>query len=171
MADGEQNTDDGARTEGRTGAVERFVERFGAELEAVGFPRMPARVFAALLAADDGSRTAAELSELLHVTPPSVSGAIRYLTQIGLVVRERVPGMRRESYRVYSDLWYEMFARRDRVLIQWQAELAAGVAAVGVASRAGLRLEESRQFCEFVRSEVAALMDRWQVIRATAVEF
>ena len=171
MADGEQITDGDARSADRTAAVARFIERFGAELEAAGVPRMPARIFAALLASDDGSLTAAELSELLHVTAPSVSVAVRYLTQLRLVVRERVPGTRRESYRVYSDLWYEMFARRDRALQRWQEELAAGIVAVGVASRAGVRLEEARQFCEFIRTEVADLMDRWRVIRAATAEF
>ena len=41
--------------------------------------RMPARAFAAILAADDGRRTAAELAELLEVSPAAVSGAVRYL--------------------------------------------------------------------------------------------
>ena len=58
---------------------------------------MPARVFAALLATDSGRLTAAELAELLQISPAAVSGAVRYLTQVGMVHREREPGSRRDS--------------------------------------------------------------------------
>ena len=44
-------------------AVARFVERFASVLVEAGIPRMPARVFSALLATDSGRLTAAELSE------------------------------------------------------------------------------------------------------------
>ena len=44
--------------------------------------RMPARVFAALLASDDGALTSAELGEQLQVSPAAVSGAVRYLAQV-----------------------------------------------------------------------------------------
>ena len=43
-------------------AVGRFVERFASVLTEAGIPRMPARVFAALLTADSSSLTAAELA-------------------------------------------------------------------------------------------------------------
>ena len=42
-----------------------FVERFASVLTESGFPRMPARVFAALLATDSGRLTAAELAAML----------------------------------------------------------------------------------------------------------
>ena len=40
-------------------AVRRFIERFALTLAESGMTRMPARVFAAILAADDGRCTAA----------------------------------------------------------------------------------------------------------------
>ena len=53
---------------------------------------MPARVFVALLVSDDGRRTAAELAEMLKVSPAAISNAVRYLQQVRLAVREREPG-------------------------------------------------------------------------------
>lgn len=53
---------------------------------------MPARVFTALLVADDGKLTVAELAEMLQVSPAAVSNAVRYLQQTRLVEREREPG-------------------------------------------------------------------------------
>ena len=72
--------------------VSTFVERFSSDLEAAGVPRLPARVFVALLVEDDGYLTAAELAERLQISPAAVSGAVRYLIQVNLVRREREPG-------------------------------------------------------------------------------
>ncbi|MCZ9341421.1 MarR family transcriptional regulator, partial [Streptomyces sp. TRM76130] len=81
-------------------AVSRFVEGFAAQLVEAGVQRMPARIFAALLASDTGALTSAELGERLKVSPAAVSGGVRYLSQQHLVSREREPGSRRERYRV-----------------------------------------------------------------------
>ena len=61
----------------------RFVEHFALLLDEAGVPRMPARVFAAILADDAGRLTAGELAERLQVSPAAISGAVRYLTQAG----------------------------------------------------------------------------------------
>ena len=77
-------------------AVRRFIERFALTLTESGMARMPARVFAAILTADDGRCTAADLAGLLGVSPAAVSGAVRFLIQLRLVRREREPGERRD---------------------------------------------------------------------------
>ena len=53
----------------------RFVERMAGALTDAGLPRLPSRVFAALLVDDDGRMTAAELAEALGVSPAGVSGS------------------------------------------------------------------------------------------------
>src|SRR5215203_3687069 len=103
-------------------AVMHFVERFALTFSEAGVPRMPARVFVALLASDDGRRTAAELAEMLGVSPAAVSNAVRYLQQVRLVAREREPGERRDHYRLYSDTWYAAVTPRDERLRRWQEE-------------------------------------------------
>ncbi len=52
-----------------TDEVARFIERFAGVLVEGGVPRMPARVFGALLCSDSGRMTAAELAEALQVSP------------------------------------------------------------------------------------------------------
>ena len=74
--------------------VSRFVEHFAAQLVEAGLPRMPARVFVALLASDAGVLTSVELGEQLRISPAAVSGAVRYLSQVRMVSREREPGSR-----------------------------------------------------------------------------
>jgi DNA-binding transcriptional regulator GbsR (MarR family) len=146
-------------------AVRRFIERFALDLTEAGMARMPARVFAALLANDDGRLTAAELAELLGVSPAAISGAVRYLTQLRMVSRGREPGERRDHYQVSSDMWYEVVARRDQLLLRWEQDLQDGIKAVGPDTPAGARLEENRRYFEFLRHEAPKVMARWRELR------
>lgn len=160
--------------EGGTGAdpyppeVADFVERFAAELAGAGMQRMASRVFACLLAEDSGALGSAELSERLRISPAAVSGAVRYLSQVHLVTREREPGSRRERYRVHADTWYEAIADRDAVLGRWAATFGQGIEAVGPDSRAGRRLAETAEFFAFMRGELSGMMERWYAHREAA---
>jgi predicted transcriptional regulator len=128
---------------------------------------MAARVFVALLVSDDGRRTAAELAEMLRVSPAAVSNAVRYLQQVRLVAREREPGERRDNYRVYSgDTRYEVITRRDEMLTHWQEDLREGIEAVGADTPAGKRLEETRLFYEFMHGELPLLIEKWRKLRS-----
>jgi predicted transcriptional regulator len=146
-------------------AVSRFVEHFAAQLVEAGLPRMPARVFTALLASDTGTLTSAELGEQLKISPAAVSGAVRYLAQVHMVSREREPGSRRERYRVRADQWYEALTNREVILKRWEDALREGVGSLGADSPAGRRLAETLAFFEFLQGEVAAMMERWRVHR------
>ncbi|MDQ0750123.1 DNA-binding transcriptional regulator GbsR (MarR family) [Streptomyces africanus] len=148
-----------------TEAVSRFVEHFAAQLVEAGLPRMPARVFAALLASDTGTLTSAELGEQLQISPAAVSGAVRYLAQVHMVSREREPGSRRERYRVHSDQWYEALTNRNAIIKRWEDALREGVTSLGADSPAGRRLAETLAFFEFVETEVEVMMERWRVHR------
>jgi DNA-binding transcriptional regulator GbsR (MarR family) len=146
-------------------SVSRFVEHFAAQLVEAGMPRMPSRVFAALLACDTGTLTSAELGELLRISPAAVSGAVRYLAQVHMVSREREPGSRRERYRVHSDQWYEALTNREAIIKRWEDALREGVASLGPGTPAGRRLAETLDFFEFIENDVAGMMERWRTYR------
>ncbi|MFE9255641.1 GbsR/MarR family transcriptional regulator [Streptomyces sp. NPDC006879] len=148
-------------------AVSRFVERFAAQLTEAGMQRMASRVFAALLASDDGCLTSAELGERLRISPAAVSGAVGYLSQVSMISREREPGSRRDRYRLHNELWYETFTRRDQVLTLWEQTLREGVATLGADTPAGARVAETAAFFEFLQQEMYSLLDRWRAHRAT----
>ncbi|MCB5908572.1 GbsR/MarR family transcriptional regulator [Streptomyces pinistramenti] len=143
-------------------AVSTFVERFAAQMVDAGMQRMSARVFACLLADDSGVLTSAELGERLQVSPAAVSGAIRSLSQVDMVSREREPGSRRDRYRVHSDQWYEALARRDSVVTRWETTLREGVDRLGEDSPAGRRMRETLAFFEFLHEEMPGLLGRWR---------
>lgn len=142
--------------------VERFVEQFALLLAEAGLQRMPARVFGALIVTETGKLTAGEIADTLRVSPAAVSGAVRYLIQVGLIVKRRDPGERRDHYEVTDDMWYEAYANRDKQMDQWAQLMAEGVVAVGAETKAGWRLETSRQFFEFLREQIPEMLAKWR---------
>ncbi|MEU8887004.1 MarR family transcriptional regulator [Streptomyces sp. NPDC048442] len=145
--------------------VSRFVERFASELTEAGMQRMASRVFAALLASDKGALSSTELAEQLRISPAAVSGAVRYLTHVSMIRREREPGTRRDLYRLHDELWYETFGRRDQVMVRWEAVLLEGAESLGPDTPAGRRIAESADFFAFVQKEIPLMMDRWRAHR------
>ena len=143
-----------------------YIERFASVLVAAGIPPMPARVFVALLITDSGRLTASELAELLRISPAAVSGGVRYLVQLGLVHKERVPGSRRDYYRMPDDVWNDMFRLRDQVMQRWAALVREGIELLGPDTPAGARLTEHVAFFEFVSRELPEVIKRWDEFRA-----
>ena len=143
-----------------------YIERFASVLVSAGIPAMPARVFVALLITDSGRLTAAELAGRLQISPAAVSGGVRYLVQLGLVHKERVPGSRRDYYRMPRDVWSDMFRLRDQVLQRWADLIREGIELVGAGTRAGARLAEHAMFFDFVSAEMPEVLKRWAEYRA-----
>ena len=143
-----------------------YVERFAAVLVAAGFPPMPARVFVALLVTQSGRLSAAELAATLRISPAAVSGAVRYLIQVGLAHKERVPGSRRDYYRIPGNMWDDMLRMRDQVMSRWTALAREGIDLVGPDTAAGARLAEQAAFLEFVSKELSDVLDRWERYRS-----
>jgi DNA-binding transcriptional regulator GbsR (MarR family) len=164
--DGATAQDDGPAGGRDQAAVGRFVERFASVLVEAGIPRMPARVFAALLATDSGRLTAAELAGLLQASPAAVSGGVRYLLTVGMVTREGEPGSRRHHYRVPDHVWDEVVSGRDRLMARWTTVLREGIDVVGRDTPAGARLVDSVQYFEFVIAELPQVLARWQEHKA-----
>ena len=143
-----------------------YIERFAAVLVAAGFPPMPARVFVALLVTDSGRLSAAELAAMLRISPAAVSGAVRYLIQLGLVHKERVPGSRRDYYRMPGTMWDDLIRMRDQVMGRWTALVREGIDLVGADTPAGERMAEQAAFLEFATKELSQILSRWQEYRA-----
>jgi len=143
-----------------------YIERFAAVLVAAGFPPMPARVFVALVISEDARLTAADLATTLRISPAAVSGAVRYLIQVGLVHKERVPGSRRDYYRMPGNMWDDLLRMRDQVMSRWGALVREGIDLVGPDTAAGARMAEQAAFLEFATQEMAGLLTRWEKYRA-----
>src|SRR5690606_11934406 len=132
-----------------------------------GLPRMPARVFAYVLAADDddGRYTAAQLAEGLRVSPAAISGAVQVLVRSGLLAKEREPGSRADHYRVFDDdIWSNIMAGRLPILDRYEATLEEGISQLAPGHGAA-RLEETLEYIRFMRREVRETLERWKKYR------
>ncbi len=147
--------------------VTGFVEHLGGALAAAGLPLQPSRAFAALLAADEGRMTAAELAAALEVSPSAVSGAVGYLAQVGLLRRGRVRGTRRDVYVVADDAWHDAMLRKDQTYGPIMTALAEGARVVG-GQDARDRIRLSLDFLEFVSDEMDGVIERWEQRRRAA---
>ncbi|HEY3867968.1 MAG TPA: MarR family transcriptional regulator [Actinocrinis sp.] len=142
--------------------VRSFVENLALLFADWGFPRMPGRVLFALMTAEEPGLTATGLAERLEVSPAAISGAVRYLNQIGLTTREAVPGSRRDVYKLRDNAWYQAaFAKVSFYnVIETAADDAIG-ALGGELTASGARVAEMREFFAFMREEADDMMKRW----------
>ena len=146
--------------------VHLFVERMAMAFADVGFPRMAARVLFAVMSADD-PLTAAEIGERLGVSAAAVSGAVRYLTQFAMLVREPVKGSRRDRYRMPANPWYEATITKTGLYKNFIDIASGGVEALaGRETPGGERVSEMRDFFLFVQEEIDSLGERWRARRA-----
>jgi hypothetical protein len=136
-------------------AVGRFIERFAGVLHESGVPRMPARVFTALLA-------------VLGVSAAAVSGAVRYLLQVGLATSAGEPGSRRLSYSVPDHVWQLLLRAHIATMARWSTTMADGVGLLGAGTPAGERMAESSRFFDFVTTELPGILARWDEYSAAA---
>jgi DNA-binding transcriptional regulator GbsR (MarR family) len=163
---GDSHAGDSHAAERDEKAVGQFIERFAGILFESGVPRMPARVFVALLTADSDRLTAADLGAILKVSPAAVSGAVRYLTQVGLVSGAGEPGSRRLSYSVPSDVWEQLLSMGNQRMTRWTAVLRDGVDVLGRDSPAGERVTESVRYFDFIAAELPRVLARWHEYKA-----
>lgn len=142
------------------------VEHLGGALADAGLPRLPARVFAALMATEQGRLTSADLATLLDISPAGVSGGVRYLTQLRMIRRERERGSRRDVYVVMDDAWHDVLMQHDQLYAPILAALNEATTSLGPATRAGERMQLSVEFLEFVTREMDGMAARWEQYKA-----
>lgn len=143
-------------------AVVDFTESFTALLVQQGLPRMESRVLACLYITDSGALTAADLVQRLRVSPASVSHAVAFLEQQGMLKRERTPGARRERYVVDDELWIRTLLAALRMNEDLAAASQRGAEILGAETPAGARFESSAEFLLLVSDAFRQVVERWR---------
>lgn len=147
-------------------ALLRFVERFALVLREAGMAPMPARVLAYALADDADRYTAGDLAQGLGVSPAAISGAVRQLVQVGLLVREREPGTRSDLYVLDDrDLWSRFMTAELGSLQRFEEAVTGGLEVLGTERPGGRRLAETRDFMAFLHRELTEALARWPAER------
>ncbi|MET9068916.1 helix-turn-helix domain-containing protein [Streptosporangium sandarakinum] len=128
----------------------------------MGLPRMVARVLIGLWLSEDGRLTAAELSRGLNVSPASISMAVGYLTQQGLIRRERDPHRRHDIYVLDDDAWYHSTVTSARQTLAAAEVTKAAGRTLGLDTPVGRRLARGSAFLERISLDALASAERWR---------
>jgi DNA-binding transcriptional ArsR family regulator len=134
-------------------AVREYEEAFTTLLMQQGLPKMTARVLTCLFIADAGSLTASELVQHLQVSPASVSKAIAFLEDLGLIRRER-DERRRDRYFADDYVWYQSTIASARGIARVAETARQGVGVLGPDSPAAARLEKIARFSDFISESI-----------------
>ncbi|MFI6480530.1 GbsR/MarR family transcriptional regulator [Nonomuraea sp. NPDC050663] len=143
--------------------VRIFVEKLSRMLSDWGFPPMAGRVLVTLSVSDEDSLSAADLAERLSVSPAAISGAVRYLIQLGMVTREPVPGSRRDLYRVVENSWWEVALTKVRLYKVLADMVDEGIEVLGgQETHGGRTMTELRDFYLFMYEQMPQLHEKWR---------
>ncbi|WP_414715120.1 GbsR/MarR family transcriptional regulator, partial [Stackebrandtia sp.] len=129
-----------------TPAIQHFKTHYTTLMTDSGMPPIMSKVLISLLTSETGSHTSAELVELLHVSPASISKSVRYLEQLGLLRRQREPHQRRERYIMDDEGWIGAWLHALQVHKQLSDAAQLGAEAYGPHTTVGKRLQEWSAF-------------------------
>ncbi|MFI6433412.1 helix-turn-helix domain-containing protein [Rhodococcus oryzae] len=143
-------------------AVQEVAESFTELLIQQGLPRMEARVLACLQITDSGALTAADLVERLRVSPASVSHAVAFLEQQGMLRRELVPGGRRERYVIDDEIGLRNLLTAVQMSVALAAASQRAAEILGPTTPAGARFESSAELTLLVSEALRQAMEQWR---------
>ncbi|MFJ8915268.1 helix-turn-helix domain-containing protein [Amycolatopsis sp. NPDC102389] len=135
-----------------------FETEFAATMAATGVPAMMARVLACLFTGDTGGSTAAGLVARLEVSPASVSKAVGWLEQRGLITRER--DGRRQRYVIDDDFGYRAWQASLDAMTQWAEVTRRGAGLID--GPAGARLDATSRFFRHLRKDMGEAAEHWR---------
>ncbi|WP_158891344.1 helix-turn-helix domain-containing protein [Amycolatopsis anabasis] len=141
-------------------ARHEFEAGFAEMMTRTGVPAMMAKVLACLFTSETGSLTAAELVARLRVSPASVSKAVAWLEQRGLVGRER--DGRRERYLIDDHVWYQAWLASVQSMAQWAEFAQRGADLFGAGTAAGARLHATSQFFQHLGHDMIQAAEHWR---------
>ncbi|MFI7144235.1 helix-turn-helix domain-containing protein [Nonomuraea sp. NPDC050022] len=141
-------------------SVRDFEERFATMMTQTGIPAMMARVLVCLFVSDSGGATAAELVARLRVSPASVSKAVAWLDQRGLIARERQG--RRERYLIDDHVCYQAWLASLQGMVLWADFTRQGAQLYGVTNPAGSRMHTASRFFQHLHQDMAQAAEHWR---------
>ena len=140
----------------------RFTEDVSRVFEAMHFPRMAGRVWAALLVSDKPQLSAADLQEQIGASAGSISAAIATLSQLGIIERVWVPGDRRNYYAAPTSALDRLLQRRAEALTLMVELAERGVETFSDVDLAAERLTYLRDLYAWFDREYDILLERWR---------
>jgi hypothetical protein len=81
---------------------------------------------------------------------------------VGFISRERIPGSRKDHYRIRDDVFAAILERRNSALGEWESTSRSGVELFGSDSPVGRRLAEAADFFAFIHQDLDQLIKTWR---------
>ncbi|GGN23159.1 DNA-binding transcriptional ArsR family regulator [Actinoplanes campanulatus] len=150
-------------------AVREFGETMTTLFMHQGLPKMVARVLTGLFVTDAGSLTASELVQQLQISPASVSKAVAFLEEQGLIRRTR-DDHRRERYFVDGGVWYQSTIASAQGVARVAETARQGVTVLGVGTPAAVRLENIARYSEFISESMLRAAEQAREVLYTRPE-
>jgi predicted transcriptional regulator len=132
-------------------------------LAANGFPRLPATVLMTLMTSEETELTAEVLAERTQSSAAAISGAVRYLTTIGMIRRHVLPGSRRYVYELPEHPWYTVSIEKNELYGVIEGLARKAVPTLG--PRGGAQMEEMAEFFAFLRGRLPQVLAEWNELR------
>jgi DNA-binding transcriptional regulator GbsR (MarR family) len=143
--------------------VQQFIEDMGAYMERNGLSRMAGRIIAWLLICDPPDQSMPEIVEALQASKSSISTALWQLEQVRIVNRRRIPGQRREYFRIDADMWNRAFEARFAEFAALRNLAERGLQLLENAHpQVRKRLELMRDMNNFIEREFPKLLEKWE---------
>lgn len=146
-------------------ASTEYVTRVASVLAGAGFPRMPANVLMTLTGSAEEGLTADRLAERVGASAAAISGAVRYLENVGMVRRHRAPGERRYVWELTEHGWYTASLQRPELYSYIVKLSEEEIARLPEDSPARERIAELADFMTFVRDALPRLLEEWRAAR------
>lgn len=145
-----------------------FIEESGILFEMVGLPRMAGRIFGWLLISNPPHQSPGELAEVLEASKGSISTVTRLLMQLGLIERIRLPGQRRDYFRVKPNSWTQLMHQRMAHVTAFRQLAERGLHLMAdTPPQLQERLEEMRDIHAFCEQELPLMLERWEQRRSS----
>lgn len=147
----------------RQAEVKRFVEEVGISFEDMSLPRMAGRILGWLFISDPPYQSIGELAEALMASKGSISTMTRLLTQLNLIERFSLPGVRHDYFCIRPEGWHHLAKQKgDQIKVMRQLCERALELLKGEAQGNREWLEEMHDMYAFFEREFPTLLERWE---------
>lgn len=151
--------------EEREAARAAYADEVGRYFEGMSLSPTAGRVVGWLLTAGADGASPGELASAVGAAKSSVSVALQKLELLGLVVRVRPPGTRRDRFAAGEDVFGGAFRAKMAELRRFEELAAHGLQLVGDDPVPRQRLERMRDLYAFMARRFPELLDEWEAIR------
>lgn len=140
-----------------------FIEDFGLAFEQLTLPRMAGRIVGWLMISGKPHQSLDELAEALVASKGSISTMTRLLTQLGIIERISLPGVRHDFFRLRPDSVRYLLKQRVRQMRLFRQLAERGLELVDdKATPTRQWLVEMHDVYAFFEQELPILMERWE---------